>query len=286
MQTKNRKGEYLYVRYVLLSYALSPGMVCGAYQNPHVLNLTSVREPSQGRPGFFTYFFRDPIGKGETFVDWNVVAQYLPLFEKAAWLTLRLGLAGIALAIVIGLVCALVQYYKVPVLRRVVGFYIQLSRNTPLLVQLFFIYYGLPKIGIRTDAAVCGIAGLAFLGGSYMAEAFRSGLESIEPIQTESSYSLGMDRMQTMRYVILPQAMSTSVPAFVANVIFLLKETSVFSAISLMDLMFTAKDLIGLYYKTTESLFLLVVFYLLILLPVSLLGSLLERRLRYAGFGA
>ena len=198
-------------------------------------------------------------------MDWNVVAQYLPLFEKAAWLTLRLGLAGIALAIVIGLVCALVQYYKVPVLRRVVGFYIQLSRNTPLLVQLFFIYYGLPKVGIRTDAAVCGMAGLAFLGGSYMAEAFR---------------------MQTMRYVILPQAMSTSVPAFVANVIFLLKETSVFSAISLMDLMFTAKDLIGLYYKTTESLFLLVVFYLLILLPVSLLGSLLERRLRYAGFGA
>ena len=72
-------------------------------------------------------------------MDWNVVAQYLPLFEKAAWLTLRLGLAGIALAIAIGLVCALVQYYKVPVLRRVVGFYIQLSRNTPLLVQLFFI---------------------------------------------------------------------------------------------------------------------------------------------------
>ena len=98
--------------------------------------------------------------------------------------------------------------------------------------------------------------------------------------------SLGMDHAQTMRYIILPQAMSISVPAFVANVIFLLKETSVFSAISLMDLMFTAKDLIGLYYKPTECLFLLVVFYLLILLPVSLLGSWLERRLRYAGFGA
>lgn len=64
MQTKNRKGEYRYVRYVLLSYALSPGMVCGAYQNPHVLNLTFVREPSQRRPGFFYLFFRDPIGKG------------------------------------------------------------------------------------------------------------------------------------------------------------------------------------------------------------------------------
>ena len=219
-------------------------------------------------------------------MDWNVIAQYLPLYKKAACLTLRLGLAGIVIAIVVGLVCALVQYYKVPVLRRIVGAYIELSRNTPLLVQLFFIYYGLPKIGIKTNAEICGIAGLAFLGGSYMAEAFRSGLESIEPIQTESAMSLGMDHAQTMRYIILPQAMSISVPAFVANVIFLLKETSVFSTISLMDLMFTAKDLIGLYYKTTECLFLLVVFYLLILLPVSLLGSWLERRLRYAGFGA
>lgn len=219
-------------------------------------------------------------------MDWNVIAQYLPLYKKAAWLTLRLGLAGIVIAIIVGLVCALVQYYKVPVLRRIVGAYIELSRNTPLLVQLFFIYYGLPKIGIKTNAEICGIAGLAFLGGSYMAEAFRSGLESIEPIQIESAISLGMDHAQTMRYIILPQAMSISVPAFVANVIFLLKETSVFSAISLMDLMFTAKDLIGLYYKTTECLFLLVVFYLLILLPVSLLGSWLERRLRYAGFGA
>ena len=219
-------------------------------------------------------------------MDWNVIAQYLPLYKKAAWLTLRLGLAGIVIAIVVGLVCALVQYYKMPVLRRIAGAYIELSRNTPLLVQLFFIYYGLPKIGIKTNAEICGIAGLAFLGGSYMAEAFRSGLESIEPIQTESAMSLGMDHAQTMRYIILPQAMSISVPAFVANVIFLLKETSVFSAISLMDLMFTAKDLIGLYYKTTECLFLLVVFYLLILLPVSLLGSWLERRLRYAGFGA
>ena len=118
-----------------------------------------------------------------------------------------------------------------------------------------------------------------------MAEAFRSGMEAIEPIQEESAYSLGLRRMQTIRYVILPQAVSISAPAFIANVIFLLKETSVFSAISLMDLMFTAKDLIGLYYNTTESLFLLVVFYLLILLPVSVAGSLIERRLRYAGFG-
>lgn len=208
------------------------------------------------------------------------------MYREAAWLTVRLGAAGIVLSILIGLVCAVIQYEKVPVAKRIVSAYIELSRNTPLLVQLFFIYYGLPKIGIRTTPAGCGIAGLAFLGGSYMAEAFRSGLESVATIQSESAYSLGMNRYQVLRYVILPQAVSVSVPAFVANVIFLLKETSVFSAVSLMDLMFTAKDLIGLYYKTTEALFLLVVFYLIILLPVSILGSLLERRLRYAGFGA
>ena len=212
--------------------------------------------------------------------------KYLPLYEKAAVLTVRIGAMGVVIAILVGLICAAIQYYKIPVLRRIVGIYIELSRNTPLLVQLFFIYYGLPKIGIRTQADICGVAGLAFLGGSYMAEAFRSGLEAIEPIQAESAMSLGMNRFQMMLYVILPQAMSISVPAFMANVIFLLKETSVFSAISLMDLMFTAKDLIGLYYKTTESLFLLVVFYLMILLPVSILGSILERRLRYAGFGS
>lgn len=219
-------------------------------------------------------------------MDWNAVSQYLPLFEKAALLTLRLGAAGIVLAIIIGLVCSMILYYRIPILKWIVKAYVEVSRNTPLLIQLFFIYYGLPRIGISTTPEACGIAGLAFLGGSYMCEAFRSGLDSVEPIQIESAYSLGMKSWQVMLYVILPQAISTSIPPFVANVIFLLKETSVFSAISLMDLMFTAKDLIGLYYKTPECLFLLVVFYLLILLPVSLIGSWIERKVRYAGFGA
>ena len=218
-------------------------------------------------------------------MNWEVISQYLPLYQKAMWLTLRIGWMGIAFSIIIGLICALIVHYKIPVARQIVKIYIELFRNTPLLVQLCFIYYGFPKIGIRMSAELCGVVGLAFLGGSYMAESFRSGLESVEPIQRESAISLGMNSRQVLGYVILPQAMSTSIPAFVANIIFLLKETSVFSAISLMDLMFTAKDLIGLYYKTTESLFLLVVFYLLILLPVSVIGSLVERRMRYAGFG-
>lgn len=218
-------------------------------------------------------------------MSWEFIEKYLPMYQEAALLTLKVGVIGIAFAILIGLLCAVILYYKIPVVKRIVKIYIEISRNTPLLVQLFFIYYGLPKIGIRLEAEVCGALGLTFLGGSYMAEAFRSGLESVEQIQEESALSLGMTGIQAMWYIIFPQALATSIPPIVANIIFLLKETSVFSAISLMDLMFTAKDLIGLYYKTTESLFLLVVFYLIILLPVSLLGKLIERRLRYARFG-
>ena len=218
-------------------------------------------------------------------MDIAFITKYLPMYEKAAILTVKIGFLGIAFAILVGLFCAIIQYQKIPVVRQLVMVYIEISRNTPLLVQLFFLYYGFPKIGIVLQPETCGVVGLAFLGGSYMAEAFRSGLESVAAIQRESALSLGMKPLQVMCYIVLPQAVSISIPAFVANVIFLLKETSVFSAISLMDLMFTAKDLIGLYYKTTESLFLLVVFYMLILLPVSLFGSWLERRVRYAGFG-
>ena len=223
--------------------------------------------------------------KGCDGMDGEVIMSYLPLYGEAALLTVKLGVIGIVFAIIVGLFCSMIQYYKVPVVRRIVSVYIEISRNTPLLVQLFFIFYGLPRLGIPTDAETCGIAGLAFLGGSYMAEAFRSGLESVDKIQTESAYSLGMNRLQTMRYVILPQAMSVSIPAFVANVIFLLKETSVFSAISLMDLMFTAKDLMGMDHNTVECLFLLVSCYLLILLPISIVGTVVERRMRRAGFG-
>ena len=112
-------------------------------------------------------------------MSWEIIGKYLPLYQKAAVLTVKIGFIGIAAAITIGLLCTIIQYYKIPVIRRIVSVYIEISRNTPLMVQLFFIYYGLPKIGIQTDAAACGVAGLAFLGGSYMSEGFRSGVEAI-----------------------------------------------------------------------------------------------------------
>ena len=140
-------------------------------------------------------------------------------------------------------------------------------------------------MGIVWTSETCAVIGLTFLGGSYMAEAFRSGLESVDKIQFESGLSIGLEHSQVMRYIVIPQALSTSVPALCANVIFLIKETSVFSVVALADLMYVAKDLIGLYYKTEESLLMLVIAYLIILLPISIIAAILERRLRYAGFG-
>ena len=215
----------------------------------------------------------------------DVMISYLPLYKDALFLTMRVGWKGVVIAVLIGLIGSAILHFEIPIAKIAVSAYIQLFRNTPLLVQLFFIYFALPKIGVRISPEACGTWGLGLLGGAYMTETFRSGLENIPKIQFESAESLGMSRGQVFRYVILPQAISSSIPGLVANVIFLLKETSVFSTISLMDLMFTAKDLIGMYAKTIECLTLLVVFYLIMLLPVSILGNILERRLRYAEFG-
>lgn len=218
-------------------------------------------------------------------MDYEAIIRYIPLYIEAAKLTIALGGLGILLSILVGFACSLIRYYKIPIVEQIVGMYIELSRNTPLLIQLFFLYYGLPKLGIKISAEACGIVGLTFLGGSYMAEAFRGGLEAVSKTQIESGMSIGLNEWQLVRYVILPQAFAVSVPAIGANIIFLLKETSIFSAVALADLMFVAKDLIGMYYKTDEALFLLVIAYLIILLPLSLLFSFIERRVRYAGFG-
>lgn len=218
-------------------------------------------------------------------MDFEFIQTYAPMYQEAALLTLRIGLIGILGAIAVGLLCSLIKTLHLPILRNIVNIYIELSRNTPLLIQLFFLYFGLPKIGIVLSSESCAIIGLTFLGGSYMAEAFRSGIDNVAAIQTEAGLSLGMKKGQVLRYIVLPQAVATSIPVFCANIIFLIKETSVFSAVALADLMYVAKDLIGIYYKTDEALLMLVISYLVILLPISLLCSFVERRVRYAGFG-
>ncbi len=203
------------------------------------------------------------------------------MYVEAGILTLRIGFTGIILSFVTGIFCAIIRYWKIPVLNVIVRVYTELSRNTPLLIQLFFLYFALPRLGIKLSSQACGIIGLTFLGGSYMAETFRSALGTVGRPQLESGMCIGLDKVQIVRYVVLPQAAAVSVPGVVANIIFLLKETSVFSAVALADLMYVAKDLIGLYYKTEESLLLLVIAYFIILLPVSIIARILEKKLNF-----
>ncbi|MCR8644283.1 amino acid ABC transporter permease [Paenibacillus sp. N1-5-1-14] len=218
-------------------------------------------------------------------LDWDFMKESLPLYGEAMWLTVVVAFWGILFSLIVGLLCSVIQYYKVPVISRIISGYIELSRNTPLLVQLFFLYYGLPKIGIHFSEMTCAVIGLTFLGGSYMTEAFRSGIEAVSKSQIEAGLSIGLSKVQLARYVILPQAYAISIPSLGANVIFLLKETSVVGAIALMDLMNVAKDLIGMHYRTTESLLLLVIAYLILVLPLSLVLTWVERKVRYAEFG-
>ncbi len=218
-------------------------------------------------------------------MDFDFIQKVIPMYAQATLLTLKLALLGILLSFIVGLICALIKYFKLPVLRQIVSIYIEFSRNTPLLIQLFFLYFAFPRMGIKLSSVQCAIIGLTFLGGSYMEETFRSALESVSKVQIESAQCIGLTRRQITQYVILPQAVSVSIPGFCANVMFLIKETSVFSAVALADLMYVAKDLIGLYYKTDEALLLLCIAYFILLLPVSALAAYTERRLRYAQFG-
>ncbi len=218
-------------------------------------------------------------------MDWTFIASHVWDYVGGAWVTLRFGMYGVLCSLALGMLCCLARYFRVPVLRQLAVGYIELARNTPLLVQLFFLYAGLPRVGIRFSAEACAVIGLTFLGGAYMAEAFRSGLEAVDKAQVEAGACIGLTRGQNIRYVIFPQALATAVPALFANVIFLIKETSVFSVLAMMDLMNVADTLRTSGGRTVEVLFMLVAAYLIILLPVSVIATMVERRLRYAGFG-
>lgn len=218
-------------------------------------------------------------------MDFDFIIEVAPLFQQALLVTIKLSFIGIFFSLIIGLVCNLTLLSNNIFLKTLVNIYTELSRNTPLLIQLFFLYYGLPKFGIKLDEQVCAIIGLSFLGGSYMSEALRAGIEAVHKNQIEAGQSLGMNRVQLFRFVIMPQALSVSIPLLAANGVFLVKETSVVGIIAVKELVSLSKTLIGVYYNTYETMFMLVVFYMIILLPLSLVLSFIERRMRYAEHG-
>ena len=213
-------------------------------------------------------------------MDWSFIAEHVPDYLSGAFVTLRFGLYGVLLSLAVGLLCCLARFFRIPAARQAAHVYVELSRNTPLLVQLFFLYAGLPRVGVKLSAEACAVIGLTFLGGGYMAEAFRSGLDAVEKSQREAGECLGLTKPQVIRYILLPEALATAAPALFANVIFLIKETSMFSVLAMMDLMNVADTLRTSGGRTIEVLVMLAAAYFIILLPISMIASLVERRLR------
>ena len=213
--------------------------------------------------------------------NWDYLITVWPDYWQAMQITAALSGVAIVLSLLLGLPLALALLQRSKFARA----YVAVSRNTPLLIQLFFLYFGLPKIGIPLSGYTCAIIGLTFTGSAVMAEAFRGGLEAVQRGQHEAGLAIGLSPKQIFRHIELPQALAVSVPALGANALFLVKETSIVAALGIAELVFTTKDLIGLDYKTAEALFMLLVGYLLLLIPVVIFLTWLEKRLRWATYG-
>ncbi|AZL71169.1 MULTISPECIES: amino acid ABC transporter permease [Pseudomonas] len=217
--------------------------------------------------------------------DTAFMLSTLPAFFKALGVTLQVGLIAIATSMLVALLNSAILVFRTPYLWRLVQGYVELARNTPLLIQLFFVYFALPSVGVKISGFAAAIITMTFMGGAYLTEVLRAGVEAVPRAQLESGRSIGLSEGQLLRHVILPQAGILSLPALFANFVFLLKETTVVSAVAVPEILYTTKNYIALYYKTYEMLAVLTLLCVLVFLPLSLLLRRLERRLQHGQFG-
>lgn len=193
--------------------------------------------------------------------------------------TIPLTIIGFACAFIIALFMAMVQYTKVPVLRQIARFYIWVFRGTPLLVQLFLAYYGLPKLGIVLDAFPCAVIVFSLNEGAYCAETMRSALEAVPEGQFEAGYCVGMNYFQIMFHVVLPQALRTAFPPLSNSLIAMLKDTSLAAEITVADMFMSAQKIVG---RTYEPLWLyseVALVYLLYSTILTIIQRICEKKL-------
>ncbi|TAL94260.1 MAG: amino acid ABC transporter permease [Paraburkholderia sp.] len=172
--------------------------------------------------------------------EWVTLAGYWSDFIRASWLTLQITLLSFVLAMLLGLLTALASSSRVGLLRAIARAYIEAIRNTPVLLQIFIVFFGLPSLGMTLDAYTAGVIALGVNVGAYLAEVFRAGIQSVPRGQLEAASILGLGRSQIFIEVILPQAARAVYPAIVNNLIQLLLGTSLLSAIALPELSGTA----------------------------------------------
>ncbi|NSW85711.1 MAG: amino acid ABC transporter permease [Syntrophobacteraceae bacterium] len=165
----------------------------------------------------------------------DILANALPLLIEGLWVTLYVSLLSFLLALSIGFTVGILRS-RSPLLRAILAPYVEVFRGTPLLIQLFFIYYGLPSLGITLDSLTAGILGLGMNGGAYISEIIRGALLSVEKGQQDAAMSLGLSWFQSMIHVILPQAVSVAIPSLVNSFSALLKESSLVSVLAITEL--------------------------------------------------
>jgi His/Glu/Gln/Arg/opine family amino acid ABC transporter permease subunit len=202
-----------------------------------------------------------------------------PLLLGAAT-TVTITLASLAVALVFGLLVALLRLLRSRVLDLLLDAYVELFRNTPVLAQVFLIYFGLPYIGFRIPAFPAAILGLSLNGTAVLSEVFRSGLAAIKPGQREAARAVGMTPWTSLREIILPQTWRITLPSIGNYAIALLKDTAVCSAIAAPEIMFYARKLVTSTFETTLIYVIVALIYFCLSLPIARLVASLEKRQR------
>ncbi|MGV6397539.1 amino acid ABC transporter permease [Pseudomonas caspiana] len=213
--------------------------------------------------------------------DWPLLIQNLPLMLEALLVTLQVTVAALVIGFVIGVVVGSLRLSPIPLLRRLGGGYIFVFRGIPLLVQLLFIYYFLPRIGLpNVSPTVAAIIGLSLAAGAYIAEIMRGGFLAIPEGQLEAAGLLGLSNAQMLVRIRVPQAVRLTLPALVNEMILLIKASSLVSVVGLADLTRTAQNMAASDYLFVQDYLMLAAFYCLINIPLAFCGGLLERRLK------
>lgn len=208
-------------------------------------------------------------------VFWDYLFQ--GRFMIAAGVTLLVAIAAQAIGVVLGLILALCGMSRFSPLRWFAAGYIWLWRGTPPLVQLLLLYFGLPQLGIRLSVLEAGLIGLGFYAASYMAEIIRSGLQSISPDQTHAARAMGFSRLQTIRYVVLPQAVRVMLPPFGNEFASMMRTTSLLSVISFEELLRVTRIAINETYRVIELYSVAAIYYLAMYSAWLFVQALLER---------
>lgn len=182
---------------------------------------------------------------------WGILVDAFPkLLAYGIKVTVPLTVLSFALALIISVVVALIQFAKVKVLRQLCRFYIWITRGTPLLVQLYIVFYGLPSVGIKLDAFLAAVLVFGFNEGAYMAESVRAALEAVPGGQLEAGYCVGMNYLQIMRRIVLPQAMRIAFPSLSNSLISMLKGTSLAATITVTEMFREAQVINGRVYES------------------------------------